>query len=70
MCSSDLHSAQAFTNGFAPAMGVCAALSLVGAITGMALPGRRDMALMRTKVEVPETREREPYGVPEQSPIL
>ncbi len=54
------HSAQAFTNGFAPAMGVCAALSLVGAITGMALPGRRDMALMRTKVEVPETREREP----------
>ena len=64
------HSAQAFTNGFAPAMGVCAALSLVGAITAMALPGRRDMALMRTKVEVPETREREPYGVPEQSPSL
>ncbi len=64
------HSAQAFTNGFAPAMGVCAALSLVGAITGMALPGRSAMALMRTKVEVPETREREPYGVPEQSPSL
>jgi EmrB/QacA subfamily drug resistance transporter len=34
-------SAEAFTDGFAPAMGVAAALSLVGAITGLALPGRR-----------------------------
>jgi EmrB/QacA subfamily drug resistance transporter len=64
------HSAQAFSNGFAPAMGVSAALSLVGAITALALPGRRDMALMRTKVEVPETWEREPYSMPEQTPIL
>jgi MFS family permease len=34
-------SAQAFTDGFAPATGVCAALSLAGALAGLALPGRR-----------------------------
>jgi MFS family permease len=34
-------SAEAFTDGFGPAIGVAAALSLVGAITGLALPGRR-----------------------------
>jgi len=34
-------SAAAFTDGFAPAIGVAAALALVGAIAGMALPGRR-----------------------------
>ncbi|MDQ2713482.1 MAG: hypothetical protein M3Z08_01085 [Chloroflexota bacterium] len=33
-------SAQAFSNGFALAMGVSAALSLLGAIVGMMLPGR------------------------------
>src|SRR6266516_4663109 len=33
-------SAQAFSDGFAPAIGVSAALSLVGAIAGMLLPGR------------------------------
>jgi EmrB/QacA subfamily drug resistance transporter len=31
----------AFTDGFGPAIGVAAALSLVGAIAGLALPGRR-----------------------------
>jgi EmrB/QacA subfamily drug resistance transporter len=31
----------AFTDGFAPAIGVTAALSLVGALAGLALPGRR-----------------------------
>jgi EmrB/QacA subfamily drug resistance transporter len=30
-----------FTDGFAPAIGVTAALSLVGALAGLALPGRR-----------------------------
>jgi MFS family permease len=30
-----------FTDGFAPAIGVTAALSLVGALAGIALPGRR-----------------------------
>jgi EmrB/QacA subfamily drug resistance transporter len=33
-------SAEAFSEGFAPAIAVSAALSLVGAIAGMALPGR------------------------------
>jgi MFS family permease len=34
-------SANAFLDGFAPAIGVVAALSLAGAIVGLALPGRR-----------------------------
>jgi EmrB/QacA subfamily drug resistance transporter len=35
-------SAQAFTDGFAPAIAVAAGLSLCGAIAGLALPGRRE----------------------------
>jgi hypothetical protein len=34
-------SAAAFTDGFAPAIGVAAGLSLAGAVAGLALPGRR-----------------------------
>ena len=34
-------SAAAFTDGFAPAIGVGAGLALAGAIAGLALPGRR-----------------------------
>jgi EmrB/QacA subfamily drug resistance transporter len=34
-------SAQAFSDGFAPAMGVCAGFGVAGAIAGAALPGRR-----------------------------
>jgi hypothetical protein len=34
-------SAQAFTDGFAPAMFVAAGLALAGAAAGLALPGRR-----------------------------
>ena len=37
-------SAEAFTDGFAPAIGVAAALSLAGALAGAALPGRRGAA--------------------------
>jgi EmrB/QacA subfamily drug resistance transporter len=37
-------SAQAFTDGFAPAIGACAALSLTGAIASLAVPGRRAAA--------------------------
>jgi EmrB/QacA subfamily drug resistance transporter len=37
-------SAQAFADGFAPAIGACAALALAGAIAGVALPGRRSGA--------------------------
>jgi len=39
-------SAQAFGDGFAPAMGVSAALSLVGAAAGMGLPSRRAKAFV------------------------
>jgi EmrB/QacA subfamily drug resistance transporter len=35
-------SAAAFTDGFAAAIGVAAALSLAGAVAGLALPGRRE----------------------------
>jgi cation transporter-like permease len=34
-------SAQAFTDGFAAAIGVSAALAIVGALAGTVLPGRR-----------------------------
>jgi EmrB/QacA subfamily drug resistance transporter len=34
-------SAQAFTDGFVPAIGMAAGLALVGAVIGLALPGRR-----------------------------
>jgi EmrB/QacA subfamily drug resistance transporter len=37
-------SAQAFSDGFAPAIAVSAGLSLAGAITGLALPARRQTA--------------------------
>jgi hypothetical protein len=37
-------SAQAFTDGFVPAIGACAALSLTGAIAGLAALGRRGAA--------------------------
>jgi EmrB/QacA subfamily drug resistance transporter len=36
--SGSYASAQAFTDGFAPAIGVCAALSAAGAVAGLALP--------------------------------
>jgi hypothetical protein len=37
-------SAAAFTNGFAPGIGVAAGLALAGAFAGLALPGRRRAA--------------------------
>lgn len=37
-------SAQAFTDGFTPAIAACAALSLAGTIAGLAAPGRRRAA--------------------------
>jgi EmrB/QacA subfamily drug resistance transporter len=36
-------SAAAFTDGFAPAIGIGAALALAGAVAGLALPGRRQV---------------------------
>jgi hypothetical protein len=40
-------SAQAFSTGFAEAIGVSAALSLLGAVAGMWQPARREVALAR-----------------------
>jgi hypothetical protein len=37
-----------FIDGFGPAIGVAAALSLAGAISGLALPGRRPTARAHT----------------------
>jgi EmrB/QacA subfamily drug resistance transporter len=45
-------SAEAFSNGFAPAIGVSAALSLVGAVAGMGLPGRRKITLAPAEAKV------------------
>jgi len=63
-------SAQAFSNGFSPAMSVAAALSLMGAIAGLVLPGRRARTVAQTQAKAPEMRENELSGVPEQSSIL
>jgi EmrB/QacA subfamily drug resistance transporter len=47
-------SPQAFSDGFAPAIGVTAGLALVGAFTGLALPGRRRRAIAPTPAPVAE----------------
>jgi EmrB/QacA subfamily drug resistance transporter len=47
--AGSFNSAQTFVDGFAPAMGVSAGLSLLGAATGMALPGRRTRAMVPAK---------------------
>ncbi|HTE61761.1 MAG TPA: MFS transporter, partial [Solirubrobacteraceae bacterium] len=46
-------SPQAFSDGFAPAIGVGAALSLLGALAGLALPGRRARAGVAGRGAVP-----------------
>jgi hypothetical protein len=62
--------AGAFSNGFAPAMGVSAAISLLGAIVGLILPGRGAGTIAQTKAVAPETRKREASDALEQSPSL
>ena len=47
-------SAQAFTDGFSPALGVCAALAFVAAIVGLLAPGR-PTAHRRTHLETSPT---------------
>ena len=44
-------SAQAFNNGFAAAMGVSAALSLVGAVVALGLPSRHERALVQARAK-------------------
>jgi MFS family permease len=61
-------SAQAFSNGFAAALIAAAALSLIGAIAGMALPSRQARVVVQTRAL--ERSESELSGVPEQSPSL
>jgi EmrB/QacA subfamily drug resistance transporter len=63
-------SAQAFSKGFAWAMGVSATFALVGAIIGLLLPGRSVIASVQTTMQERETGEPEAYRVPEQSTIL
>jgi EmrB/QacA subfamily drug resistance transporter len=46
-------SAQAFTDGFGPAIFVAATLALAGAVAGLALPGRRPAAAIPT-IPIPE----------------
>lgn len=45
-------SAQAFSEGFAPAIGVSAALSLLGAVVGLGVPGRRRVDLVQAQAGV------------------
>jgi EmrB/QacA subfamily drug resistance transporter len=47
-------SAQAFSDGFGPALGVCAALALVAAIVGLLAPGRPAAAPADAAREVPD----------------
>lgn len=63
-------SPQTFSNGFVPAMGVSAALSLVGAIAGLILPGRGARTIIQTQAKAPETGKRESSDALEQSPSL
>ncbi len=52
-------------------MGVAAALSLLGAIAGLLLPGKRATFSTQTTLPEHEAGEYEAYdSVPEQSPIL
>ena len=44
-------SAQAFTDGFAPAIAVAAGLSLLGALAGLALPGRSSVPTYEPQIQ-------------------
>jgi EmrB/QacA subfamily drug resistance transporter len=47
-------SAQAFTDGFGPAIGVSAGLALAGALTALAMPGRRSSTLIGRQLQAQE----------------
>ena len=47
-------SAQAFTDGFGPAIGVSAGLGLAGALTALAMPGRRSSTLIGHQLQAQE----------------
>ena len=50
-------SAATFVDGFGPAIGVGAALSLAGAAAGLALPGRRRIGVPALRRAVPALKE-------------
>jgi hypothetical protein len=56
---SSFGSIQAFSNGFAKALGVAAVLSLLGAIAGVIQPGRRNVPPVQAQASEPETRKNE-----------
>jgi hypothetical protein len=60
-------SAVAFSNGFAKALGVAAILSLLGAIAGLVLPGRRDVAPVQAQASESEARKQEADDVLKRS---
>lgn len=51
--TGSFNSPQTFNNGFAPTIGVAAALSFLGAITGMILPGKSCMAPVQQIAQTP-----------------
>ncbi len=59
-------SAQSFSSGFASAIGVAAALSLLGAIAGLLLPGRQAMTFVRTTAQTSNAGKHEPSSQTEQ----
>lgn len=63
------HSVQTFNHGFTAAISASAALSLLGVIAAITLPGRPSVAseLAKTEPEMPKIREGEIYRAPEQS---
>jgi EmrB/QacA subfamily drug resistance transporter len=50
--AGSLATPQTFSNGFALAIRLCAALSLAGALAGMALPGKRSVVLAQAEASV------------------
>jgi hypothetical protein len=50
-------------------MSVCAALSFMGAIAGLVLPGRHGVVFSQTQAKEPEIRKSEAYGALEHSPL-
>ncbi len=64
------HSAQAFSNGFALAMGVAAALLFVGVIAGLLLPGRSARPTVSTPAQAPEASKSESSDAREPSRSL
>jgi Na+/melibiose symporter-like transporter len=55
-------SAQAFSDGFVPAIAVAAALALAGAMTGMAMPGGRRATAVEPGREIRSTPDASPCG--------